>query len=209
MQPREQRERRRPAAIAAPTAITVRRSPSRPWAAQREREDAEVGGDPAELGRRCARPTPTSRSPSAVQAAKAASSAERRPSRRARTGARGQEPDERPEQDDPPDRDPDLAADDGVVAAPLEREVDDEHERQRRAREPGTELDAGCLATEARPRTLGWQAMVERLLTAAHSVKNTSTESDADVARLGLWDPRQAPLRPAKGAAAGGCARDA
>ena len=56
----------------------------------------------------------------------------------ARGAHRGQQPDYRAEQDDPPDREPDLAPHDRVVAASLEGEEDDEREREHRAREPGT-----------------------------------------------------------------------
>ena len=55
--------------------------------------------------------------------------AERGPGERARSAAR-QRPDQRPEQHDPPDPDPNLVVDQGVVAAAVETEVGDESEAE-------------------------------------------------------------------------------
>ena len=174
-------------AIAAPTARTVRRSASRSCAAR------ESASTPTKM-----RTRPTSSTlrslladhemPSAVQAANASSRPRPTSSARPRAPHR-QRADERAEQHDPPDRDSHLAADDDVVAAALQREVEDEHERAERCWRGSGQVARASSASSA---SVGSRASAPSPVRCTRSLgrlrhRNDDTQSglDPDVVSLG------------------------
>ena len=121
-QDRDHRDRRGDTSQRAP-------QPVPPLRGEREGEDPDVGREPGELRRAAlGRLGPSNRQPGPDGEGR--HHAKRCPGRAAQPRG-GQNPNRRPDQDDPPDRDADLAPNDGVVTAALEREVEDEEERKR------------------------------------------------------------------------------
>ena len=134
---RESKARQPTTAIAAPTDRTVRRSASRSCAARERARHADEDEDPRRLldaSLAARRPRDAERGPDGKREQQADADQLGTPERPDRERA-----DEGAEQHDPPDRDPDLAADDDVVAAALQGQVENEHERQDGAGEDRSE----------------------------------------------------------------------